>query len=103
LLYNIEDQQGLAMLDNKEAPPYVLEWSSSVVIRPHPRTVVVQEPQIIERYVPKRVTKKPERTEVIAAPTENGIILESILNPMQRRRRDRSHLTPAPVADDPRT
>jgi hypothetical protein len=45
-----------------------------------------QEAQITARYAAVRVTKTPEMTEVTEALRENGIIL-----------------TPAPVADDPRT
>ena len=56
----------------------MLELSSSVVIKPHPRSINAQEPQIMPRYVPMRVTETPEITEVKAAPNENGIILKSM-------------------------
>jgi hypothetical protein len=58
----------------------VLEWSSRVVIKPHPRTMIAQEAHMTARYAPMRVTKTPEMTDVIEAPRENGIILESALS-----------------------
>jgi hypothetical protein len=35
---------------------------------------------MMTRYTPKRVTKTPEMMELIEAPNENGIILESALS-----------------------
>ena len=53
-----------------------------------------------------RVTKTPEMIDVTEALKENGITLESALSRGDKAKApgiDRSHLTPAPVADDPRT
>jgi hypothetical protein len=61
--------------------------------------------QITARYAPMRVTETPEMIDVTEAVKENGIILEKSTESRSRRQGIgyRSHLTPAPVADDPRT
>jgi hypothetical protein len=64
-----------------------------------------QEAQMTARYAPMRVTETPEMIDVTEAVKENGIILESALSRGNAAKKIgyRSHLTPAPVADDPRT
>ena len=54
---------------------YSLEWSSRVVIKPHPRVMVAQDPQMTARYAANRVTRMPEMIAVTEAPKEYGIIL----------------------------
>ena len=90
--------------NEKKDSLYVLERSSSVVIKPHPRIITAQEAQIMSRYAPERVTAIPEMPDITAEPRENGIILKSMSCGSEHSRiLTGSHLIPAPVADDPRT
>ena len=71
---------------NKEPVSYALERSSTVVIRPHPRVMIAQDPQMTARYAPNRVTMMPDKIAVTEAPREYGIILQNTLSCMQRHR-----------------
>ena len=63
-----------------------------------------QEAQMTARYAPMRVTNTPEMIDVTEALKENGIILETALSRGDAAKGlGIAHLTPAPVADDPRT
>lgn len=86
----------------RKTSPYVLEWSSRVVIKPHPITITAQEVQIMPRYAPVRVTEKPARVAVAEMPKKKGITLKSVLE-HKLRSPPGSHLKPALVADNPRT
>ena len=47
-----------------------------MLIKLHPRIINAHAAQIMPRYAPVRVTVIPATTDIVAAPTENGIILK---------------------------
>lgn len=56
----------------------MLDLSSRVIIKPHPRIIIAQAPQIMRRYPPVRVTAMPDTTAIKEEPRENGIILKNV-------------------------
>lgn len=64
---------------------YVLEWLSSIVIKPYPTTNMAHDIHITSRYSLVLETTIPDMADIKAEPRENGSIR-----------------TPDPVADAPK-